>query len=687
MMQSMPSTRFTVDEMILIENHISAGDCPNFHPSLKYLAVDVGSSYANTPSSPLLMASYMGDLSVVQRMVEVWGADIEKPAFIFIPQFSESWKEYQGEGLLKVTPLFTAALNNQLEIVRYLVWKGADVSARTSPINPYPIGVLTPLHGTLLRYRKANEISDQLDIIRILLESGADPSALSSDGTPTWMFGCQSFYKNHIIFHVQGFCNVQAITLLIERGMNIEQRCAKLGKTLLHHMAGPGNRGNDETVVKLLLEKGADLQVRDKHGITPIMTAAIGTNLYPNMPILKFLMKRDDIPNMDKIQALEVATAVLLSYDRHFQMSSHPIRDINYCLSQAKNLRKLEGITLIPKTPSNGRAVEWITSSDFQDIHQWSLEHAMQSILIRLRIFSAMSWGAFYRYLYPYIDKEYICRKLVTLQNKHAQLLDISWALLETTRHFAPTTDKLEIFFVTVKAVETLVDTLSDLKRIGDPLFNVETLKTSFKLISSSFQHIFYGPVKYEGGIVRHQTTLREIISILAGLPDVTIQPIADYLSEIVVQNNEESYQQKLIFLACMEQTESTADIVRFLLKFGAVADAVDLYGNGPLHFLARANGEFTDSIARVLLDAGAHLDRINKEGSTAADIWMEERERGNKRRGREDQQPDGWRDLPDWLREDVPKLKCLSARVVRYRRISYKDVVPVTLHPFVAMH
>ena len=88
-----------------------------------------------------------------------------------------------------------------------------------------------------------------------------------------------------------------------------------------------------------------------------------------------------------------------------------------------------------------------------------------------------------------------------------------------------------------------------------------------------------------------------------------------------------------------------------------------------------------------MLLDAGAHLDRAYKKGLTDADFWMEEREQENKRRRREDQQPGGWRDLPDWLREDVRKLMCLCARVVRSRRISYKEVLPVTLQPFVAMH
>jgi len=258
--------------------------------------------------------------------------------------------------------------------------------------------------------------------------------------------------------------------------------------------------------------------------------------------------------------------------------------------------------------------------------------------------------------------------------------------MLETVRRFAPTVDKQQFHNVMTNIIETLVNTLAELKRTDDPLFNVETLKASFELASFPFQNFFF---RYDcGSMVCNHKTLRKMISILAGLPDVTIQPIAGYLSEIVGQNNEASNQKKLILVACMEQTGSTVDIVRFLLKFGAVADAVDSAGNGPLHILAKSNGEFTESIARVLLDAGAHLDRANKEGSTAADIWMEERERENKRRRREDQQPDdGLRDLPDWLREDVPKLQCLSARIIRSRGIFYKDVLPVTLHPFVAMH
>jgi len=55
------------------------------------------------------------------------------------------------------------------------------------------------------------------------------------------------------------------------------------------------------------------------------------------------------------------------------------------------------------------------------------------------------------------------------------------------------------------------------------------------------------------------------MILILIDLPDVTIQPIADYLRKIVNQINNEatSHQEKLIHNACMNPTEKACDIAQ----------------------------------------------------------------------------------------------------------------------------
>lgn len=87
-------------------------------------------------------------------------------------------------------------------------------------------------------------------------------------------------------------------------------------------MTGPAYFRDDVVIVKYLLENGAapDLQARDEYGLTPIMHAAIGSyrlgtkNVVTNVNILKYLMERENIKRMEKIDALELAAAVLLSY-------------------------------------------------------------------------------------------------------------------------------------------------------------------------------------------------------------------------------------------------------------------------------------------------------------------------------------------------------------------------------------
>ncbi len=447
-----------------------------------------------------------------------------------------------------------------------------------------------------------------------------------------------------------------------------------------------------DEIVKLLFEMGADFQARDTEGITPILSAAIGDNRNPNMVILKLFMEKDDIPNKDKIEALEVAAAVLLCGNR--------LHALEYCLSRAQELRKIEGITLIPNAPSNERAVEWATSSDLENVQQRQSELRMQSILIRLRIFSTKSWGAIYRFLWPYIKTDLLTmypnpllddvggRTNIRHHISHqtlAQLLDISWTMLKTISQFAPTADVEEISLVTGTVVPIFAGTLLALKMKEDPLFNFETLKTSFELLSTSLQ------AKSNCGNENPQLTtikgLGKIFALLVDQPDVMTETISDYLKEIVKLNNQATNQEKLIIFACKREIVS-APYVHLLLRFGADPDAVDCDGNGPLHILAaKPNAKYTNAdvnaIALLLLNAGAHLDRTNKNRLTAADVWELER----KRRREEDQQAGGWQVLPDWLREDVPRLMCLSARTIRSRMFRYSKLLPPSLQSFVSFH
>jgi ankyrin repeat protein len=66
---------------------------------------------------------------------------------------------------------------------------------------------------------------------------------------------------------LRGRCVVK---LLLEKGAEIEAKDSEYGRTPLSWAAFDGH----EAVVKLLLEKGAEVEAKDHHGRTPLSRAA-----------------------------------------------------------------------------------------------------------------------------------------------------------------------------------------------------------------------------------------------------------------------------------------------------------------------------------------------------------------------------------------------------------------------------
>jgi len=122
-------------------------------------------------------------------------------------------------------------------------------------------------------------------------------------------------------------------------------------------------------------------------------------------------------------------------------------------------------------------------------------------------------------------------------------------------------------------------------------------------------------------------------------------------------------------------------DIVRLLLEAGADPNVgVDGAGNAPLHLAARLNDQvLSEAVTTLLVDFGAHVDRVNIAGQTATDVWIETRNRNGAETG--------WNALPDWCRT-VPNLLCLASRVIRVHKLPYTGgKTPAILLSFVRMH
>jgi len=145
-------------------------------------------------------------------------------------------------------------------------------------------------------------------------------------------------------------------------------------------------RIEDVNFIDFIISKGADPTVRDKEGITPIMSAAIGNYRVPNISILEYLLKKRDILVIDKIEALEMAAAVLLGREENGEYHER-IFDF---LVRANSFRIEENQLLTPELPIDGRAVEWITTNrDRRLIQQSPSEYFTQSLLMRFKSFRA----------------------------------------------------------------------------------------------------------------------------------------------------------------------------------------------------------------------------------------------------------------------------------------------------------
>jgi len=257
-----------------------------------------------------------------------------------------------------------------------------------------------------------------------------------------------------------------------------------------------------------------------------------------------------------------------------------------------------------------------------------------------------------------------------------------------------------------VEAYNCLIPTLSKMKTNSSVLLNAETIQTSLNLILVTDQFNSYecddigdddDSIELDDDAIydlQLDSNTFQILRFIALVADLLPQMVLDRgsmdsLGQLVRRKRKNSSECTLLHLACGNPKGiNLPETVRLLLQLGADPNAGDKEGNGPLHSLVQLKRELIDPTARLLLEKGAHLDRINKSGKTAVDLWLEKH--GSRKRlldeGNEQGAVGFKNKLPDWCNEGVSRLLCLSARIVRAYRIPYRKV-PVTLHPFIVMH
>ncbi|XP_046655006.1 ankyrin-2-like, partial [Daphnia pulicaria] len=201
------------------------------------------------------------------------------------------------------TPLYWAIATNNLETVRHLIQKGADPTVANKDGH-------TPLHAAVHHIKsietvslilenkqvdinrrdkngttalhcaiKAMEIeqSNNVEMVRYLLEKGADPTIRNNNGTTP--------------FHLSTtfLTNTDVLGLMLENEIKIDIDEKKNdGFNALHIAIGISNL----TTARFLLSKGANPNVTDRNGATPLHLAAL---LSKDMDMVKLLVNHPDV--------------------------------------------------------------------------------------------------------------------------------------------------------------------------------------------------------------------------------------------------------------------------------------------------------------------------------------------------------------------------------------------------------
>ncbi|GBF72947.1 hypothetical protein PA598K_01226 [Paenibacillus sp. 598K] len=175
----------------------------------------------------LIAAAERGDTDEVLRLLEA-GADIQA-------------QDESGR-----TAVVAATYGNHAETVEALITQGADINIRDHLLN------------NVLLYAGA---SGYLDIVRLAIEAGADTKLTNRFGGTALIPAAD---RGH----------VEVVQYLLEQSDVDIDHINNLGWTALLEAVILGDGGErHQTIVKLLLDHGADPSIADREGVTPLAHA------------------------------------------------------------------------------------------------------------------------------------------------------------------------------------------------------------------------------------------------------------------------------------------------------------------------------------------------------------------------------------------------------------------------------
>jgi len=157
-----------------------------------------------------------------------------------------------------------------LDLIKALLKKGADPNLRTDTV---PVHGLMQFDGSWVNFDGQTPfvraaLSGDIEVLRLLLAAGADPNIATKQGTTALMAAAGiNWIPGQTYSHSEAEY-VEAVKLCLERGADVNA-ANSLGMTAIH---GAANRGW-ESIIQILADHGAKLDVKDIGGRTPLIFA------------------------------------------------------------------------------------------------------------------------------------------------------------------------------------------------------------------------------------------------------------------------------------------------------------------------------------------------------------------------------------------------------------------------------
>jgi uncharacterized protein len=226
-------------------------------------------------STPLLVAVASAQEPAARLLLDR-GADPNLASDIgYTPLHATVWKPSAKEGLFRA--------NGSPALVGALLAHGAKVDARIAkdpPAVPGSYFFQSGLVGATPYWLAAK--AGNVDLMRVLAKGGADLNAANKDGVTPLMVA-SGLGQTQGPGSVPEPALLEAVRTAIELGGTLDSTNAA-GQTAAHAAAGLGF----DSILKLLAERGANLNAKDKRGQTPL-GAAQARNAAQTVALLKSL--------------------------------------------------------------------------------------------------------------------------------------------------------------------------------------------------------------------------------------------------------------------------------------------------------------------------------------------------------------------------------------------------------------